>query len=49
MAVSGILITITQQAMSTGRTSTIGQLKGIYKMCHFYFYSLAVSYRIDKY
>jgi hypothetical protein len=46
---SGILITITEQAISTGRTIQPGQLQGIYKLYHFYFYSLAVSYRIDKY
>ena len=44
-----ILLTITQQALSTGRTTQQGQFQGIYKLCHFYFYSLVVSYRIDEY
>ena len=42
-----MLITITEQATSTGLTMTQRQCQGIYKLCHFY--SLAVSYRIDEY
>jgi hypothetical protein len=36
-----MLITITEQAISTGLAMTQGQFQGIYKLCHFY--SLAVS------
>ena len=46
---SGILITITEQAISTGLTVEQEQFQGIYQLYHFYFYNLAVSYRIDKY
>jgi hypothetical protein len=43
-----MLITITEQATSTGRTLIAQiQFQGIYKLCHFY--SLAVSYRINEY
>jgi hypothetical protein len=42
-----MLITITEQATSTGLTFTQIQFQGIYKLCHFY--SFAVSYRIDEY
>jgi len=47
ISMPGMLITITEQAMSTGLTCSEGQFQGIYKLCHFY--SLAVSYRIYKY
>jgi hypothetical protein len=47
MEMAILLITITEQATSTGLTLTQVQFQGIYKLCHFY--SLAVSYRIDEY
>ena len=46
---SGILIIITKLDISTGPTVEHRQFQGIYQLRHFYFYSLAVSYRIDKY
>ena len=45
----GILITITQLTISTGLTVAQGQFQGINQLCHLYFYSLTVLYRIDKY